>query len=129
MGSRDDTDLSICDVHKAPSPLQSILQMSTIAQKPRPPITNGRASRGLSRNGVFAVQHRERTASNLKREVPVADQLTRERGDRGGMTDEQDPFVHPGKAPLYLGNEDCQKARETVVQGDHVFAFARRIPH
>jgi hypothetical protein len=43
------------------------------------------------------------------------------------MADEQDPFVHPGKAPLYLGNEGGQKARETVVQGDHVLAFAGRI--
>jgi hypothetical protein len=103
--------------------------MSTIAQKPRLPIANGRALRGLSRTSVFAVQHRERTASNLKRDVPVADQLTRERGDRGGMTDEQDPFVHPSKTPLYLGNKDRQKARETVVQGDHLFAFAGRIPH
>ena len=99
MAAATKTDLPI-DVHKAPSPLQSILQMSTIAQKPRPPITNGGALRGLSRNGVFAVQHRERTARNLKREVPVADQLRRERGDRGGMTEKYDPFVHPSKAPL-----------------------------
>jgi hypothetical protein len=80
--------------------------MSTIAQKPHSPITNGRALCGLSRTSVFAVQHRKRTTSNPKREIPVADQLTRERGDRGGMTDEHDPFVHPSKAPLYLGNED-----------------------
>jgi hypothetical protein len=103
--------------------------MSTIAQKPRPPITNGCALRGLSRNTVFAVQHRERTASNPKREVPIADQLTRERGDCSRMTDKQDPFVHPGKAPLYLGNKDGQKSGEAVVQGNHVFAFAGRIPH
>jgi len=105
--------------------------MPTIPQKPRPPITNGPALRGLrvSRNSVFAVQYRERTASNPKREVPVADQLTCERGDSGGMADEQDPFVHPGKASLYLRNEDGQKARETIVQSDQVFAFAGRIPY
>jgi hypothetical protein len=103
--------------------------MSTIAQKPRPPITNGHALRGLPRTRVFAIHHRERTTGNPKREVPVADQLTRERGDRGCMTEEQDPFVGPSKAPLYLGNEGGQKARETIVQGDHAFAFAGRIPN
>ena len=103
--------------------------MSTIAQKPHLPITNGRAFCGLSRNTIFAVQHRKRTTSNPKREVPVADQLTRERGDRSCMSDEHDPFVHPSKAPLYLGNKDGQKTRETVMQGDQVFAFAGRIPY
>ena len=129
--NRDDTDLPIYDrgVHKAPTPLRSVLQVSSIAQKPRCPITNSRALRGLSRNSVSAVEHSERTASNLKQEVPVADQLARERGDRRCMADEQDPLVHPGKAPLYLGNKDGQKSCEAVVQGDQVFAFARRIPH
>ena len=84
---------------------------------------------GFSRDSVFTVQHRERTASDPKREAPVADELTCERGDRGCMTDEQDPFVYPSKAPLYLWNKDAQKAREAVVQGDQVFAFAGRIPH
>ena len=133
-GSRDNTDLPICDrgVHKAPRPLQSIFQMLTIAQKPRPPITNGLALRGLSRNTVccaFAVQHRERTASNPKREVPIADQLTGEPSNRGGMADEQDAFMRPSEAPLYLRNKDLQKARYAVVQGNYIFAFARRIPH
>jgi hypothetical protein len=129
--SRDDTDLPICDrgAFKAPGPLQPILQMSAITQKPRRPATNDRASRGVSRSSVFAVQYGERTASGLKREAPVADQLTRERDDRGGMTDEQDPFVHPSKAPLYLGNKDGQKAPEAVVQGGHAFALAGRIPN
>jgi hypothetical protein len=30
---------------------------------------------------------------------------------------------------LYLGNKDLQEARDAVVQGDHVFAFAGRMPH
>ena len=103
--------------------------MATIAQKPRCPTTNGRGLGGLSRSSTFAVQHREGTASNSKREVPIADQLARKRGDCGCMTDEQDPFVLPSKAPPYLGNEGGQKARETVMQGDYAFAFAGRIIH
>lgn len=96
--------------------------MTTITQNLRRPTTN-------SRNSVFAVQYGERTASSLKREAPVANQLTRERNDRGGMTDEQDPFVRPSKASLHLGNEGAQKAGETVVQGGGVFTLAGRIPH
>jgi len=103
--------------------------MSTIAQNPRRPITDDHGTRRVSRNSVFAIQYRERTASSLKREFSITDQLMRERDDRGGMTDEQDPFVHPIKAALYLGNKDGQKACETIVQGGSVFAFARRIPH
>ncbi len=129
--NHDDTDLPICDliVHKTPSPLQPTLQMFPIAQNPRRPITNDRLSRRVSRNSIFAIQYRERTASGPKREVPIADQLARDSDERGGMTDQQDPFVHPSKAPLYLGNKDGHQARETVVQSDGVFAPAGRIPH
>lgn len=102
--------------------------MPAIAQKPRRPTTNDRASRGSSRSSIFAVHYGERTASGPKQEAPVADQLTRERDDRGGVTDEQDPFVRPSKAPLHLGNKGGQQTRKAVVQGGHPFALSGRIP-
>jgi hypothetical protein len=36
--------------------------------------------------------------------------------------------VHPSKAPLHLGNENGQKAREAVVQGGHPFTLSGRVP-
>ena len=131
--NRDDTDLPVCDLKilKAPVPLQSILQMSANAQQPRRPNTNDREPRRVLRCRLFvlAVQYRDGAASDPKREVPIADQLAREHDDRGGMTEEHDPFVRPGEAPLHFGDKDSQEARDAVVHGWDALALARRVPH
>jgi len=127
-------DLPICNhgILKTPRPLQSILQMVAMAQQPRRPIAhNGARARGrVSRRGVFADDHRDGAARGSKQEGAVADELARERDDRSRVADEQDPLVgRGGEASLDLGDKDGHEACETVVQGGHVLALARRIPH
>jgi hypothetical protein len=121
FANRDDTDLAIfnLDVLKAPCPLWPILQVPTIAQQPRRPTTTDRVPRrAVSRSGTLAVQHSKRTASGAKRELSVADQLVRERDDRGGVAEEQDAFVRPREAAVHLGDEGSRKpARRSCSAG------------
>jgi len=105
--------------------------MRAIGQQLCRPITHNPArTRGrVSRRDVFADQHSEGAARGSKREGTVVDELARERDGRRCMGDEQDPLVRRGEASLHLGDQDGHEARETVVEGGHALALARRIPH
>ena len=132
------TDLPICDpdVLKAPIPLQPVLQMIATAQNPRRPATTtaiaatNSVRRGVSLGYRFTVQHRNRAARGPKREVPVPDERARKRDHRGGVADEQDPFVgRRDEALLDLGDEDGDEAGEPVLHTVQVLAPARGVPH
>jgi hypothetical protein len=105
--------------------------MATITQqRSRPTPTNRRRCQvSLSGGGNFAVKHGKRTTPDLNREVAIANQFARKHDDRGSMANEEDPFVLPAEAPLYLGDEHGQKARDAVVHRREALAQARRVPH
>jgi len=106
--------------------------MATITQqRGRPtPNNNSRRRRQVSLGGGnFAVKHGKRTTPDLKREVAIANQFARKHDGCGSVANEEDPFVLPIEAPLYLGDEHGQKARDPVVNRREALAQARRVPH
>lgn len=100
--------------------------MVTDAQKPRGPTTNDRGWWGVSlrSRGDFAVQYGKRAAPDPKQEVAIADQFAPEHDNRGSVADEEDPFVLPAEASLYLGDEHGQETTDAVVYVDDALTQA-----
>jgi len=80
--------------------------MVAATQQPRGPTANDRRRWGVSLRswGDFAVQHGKRAAPDPEREFAIADEFAPKHDNRGGVADEEDPFVLPAEAPLYLGD-------------------------
>ena len=89
---------------------------------------HGRWGVSCRSRGDVAV-HGKRAAHDPKQEVAIAGQFARKHDDGGNVADEEDPFVLPAKAPLYLRDQHGQKAPGAVVYGNEALTQARWVPH